>query len=181
MLAAGFAVAVAALPAKADTIVTFTGTDSWNDVTVSGSFSFDQSDMPVSGLNMLSSFVISFTPYGTSTQPAATFTPASETSIIASATTGYYPTFDYDDTNADMPLLTFEFDGLDYAYDYFGFYLYTGDGVGYQYGVDGVEYGGMLDNFTITEDAPEPAGLAVLASAMSGLWLTRRRRAASRS
>ena len=46
VLAAGFVIALGAVPAKAGTIVTFSATDTTNLVDVSGSFTFDQTDMP---------------------------------------------------------------------------------------------------------------------------------------
>jgi hypothetical protein len=181
VLAAGFVIALGAVPAKAGTIVTFSATDTTNLVDVSGSFTFDQTDMPVSGFNSLSSFTITFAPETNSTFPGATFTLASLADIEASSTPPPNPTFSYDDSNPDFPSLRFEADGTDTSSNYYGFYLYTGDGIGYSYGVDGVQEDGGLGSLTITEsqtptDTPEPATTAVLGVALSGLWLAKRRR-----
>ncbi|HEY1413384.1 MAG TPA: hypothetical protein VGF36_14660, partial [Rhodopila sp.] len=88
VLSAGFVIALGAAPAKAGTIVSFSATDGGNLVDVSGSFTFDQTDMPVSGFGSLSSFTITFTPEDQSISPSATFSLTSLASIEASSTNG---------------------------------------------------------------------------------------------
>ena len=185
IVAAGLAALVLGGPAAHATVADFSINDPLDDVNITGSITFTSPDDSVENWSQVSAFVISFTPYGTSPDPAATFTLAdfptiealnppnsSETIRFCAPTTTnsgcFFPSLDIgvDSESADQS-------------QYAGFFVQTVDGGSYQYGVQGTLYSGPVGFPTINEtdnSVPEPATLGVLAIGLLGIGCTRLRR-----